>query len=180
MAACDLALIRDGAVLAERNEEMPRGQDAMLPQLSQTLMDAGGFAWTELSRIAIVTGPGSFTGIRIGVAFARGLALALKIPAIGVTALEAGIPPSQSRPLLAALPAQKRPPDRTWWVQTLQNGLGTDRVTEVSTLNVDQTMIAEPKAAWAGLKAAALPPRDYPPRPVYARTPDAVPMAQNR
>jgi len=177
-AACDIALVRDDVLVLERREMMARGQDARLPGLVQEALDDAGIALSDLNRIAIVIGPGSFTGIRIGVAFARGLALALNIPAIGLTSLEAGLPPEIIGPAKAALPAQKRPPDRTWWTQELQNGLGVMPVVEEAEHALDPRDIetATPRAAWAGLKAGGLDPKAHLPSPVYARAPDAVPM----
>ncbi|PLP59495.1 tRNA (adenosine(37)-N6)-threonylcarbamoyltransferase complex dimerization subunit type 1 TsaB [Mesorhizobium loti] len=60
----------------------------LLAVIDKALAEAG-ITFADLGAIAISTGPGSFTGIRVGVSTARGLALALKIPAIGVTTLEA-------------------------------------------------------------------------------------------
>lgn len=60
----------------------------LLAVIDKALVDAG-VTYADLDAVAVSTGPGSFTGIRVGVSTARGLALALKIPAIGVTTLEA-------------------------------------------------------------------------------------------
>src|SRR5690606_3787240 len=54
----------------------------------ETVLNAAGRSYGDLGLIAVTVGPGSFTGIRVGVAFARGLSLALSIPAIGITTLE--------------------------------------------------------------------------------------------
>ena len=68
---------------------MAKGQaERLFPMLEQVL-SAQGAAWEELDAIAVGTGPGNFTGIRIAVSAARGLALSLGIPAIGVTGFEA-------------------------------------------------------------------------------------------
>ncbi|MEJ0063033.1 MAG: tRNA (adenosine(37)-N6)-threonylcarbamoyltransferase complex dimerization subunit type 1 TsaB [Alphaproteobacteria bacterium] len=83
-AGCGVALVRDGKVVAERQEIMPRGQDARLIPLIEDVLREAGADFSALERIAVTRGPGSFTGIRIGLAAARGLGLALGIPVVGV------------------------------------------------------------------------------------------------
>ena len=88
-AHCAAALVAGDAVLASRIEPMAKGQaERLLPMLEEMLGESR-LAWRDLARIGVGIGPGSFTGIRIGVAAARGMALGLRIPAIGVTRLEA-------------------------------------------------------------------------------------------
>lgn len=70
-------------------EPMARGHaEALFPMIEAVLEDAGAVLG-DLTRIAVCTGPGSFTGIRAGVAAARGLALGLDIPSVGVSRLAA-------------------------------------------------------------------------------------------
>ncbi len=87
--ACSVALWADGEVLTALSEPMARGhQERLAPMVAETLA-AAGLKPTALGRIAVTTGPGSFTGLRVGLAFAKGLALALGRPCIGVGTLEA-------------------------------------------------------------------------------------------
>jgi tRNA threonylcarbamoyladenosine biosynthesis protein TsaB len=88
-AHCAAALVRGPAVLARADEAMDRGQaERLLPMLEELLAGAGA-GWADLDGIGVCTGPGNFTGLRIAVAAARGLALALGRPAVGVTGFEA-------------------------------------------------------------------------------------------
>jgi tRNA threonylcarbamoyladenosine biosynthesis protein TsaB len=89
LGACSAALVEDGRVLARAFEEMQRGHAEALAPMVDALMRKAGLAYPALNRIGVTTGPGTFTGQRVGIAFARAMALALKIPAIGVTTLDA-------------------------------------------------------------------------------------------
>jgi tRNA threonylcarbamoyladenosine biosynthesis protein TsaB len=83
-AVATVALVRDGDVLGERTSTAAR----VLADADE-LLRAEGLEQGELSRLAVGTGPGSFTGIRIGLAAARGLAFSLSLPVAGVSTLDA-------------------------------------------------------------------------------------------
>lgn len=88
-AACSAALMGDGAIIAARHVAMLRGHaEALLPMVEEIMAEAG-VAYSALDLIAATVGPGAFTGLRVGLAAARGLALAGGLPIIGVTTLEA-------------------------------------------------------------------------------------------
>lgn len=87
-AHCAAALFCDGQITL-KIEAMAKGQAERLVPLLSELLSEQGVTWADLSAVAVGTGPGNFTGVRISVATARGLALGLGIPAIGVTRLEA-------------------------------------------------------------------------------------------
>ena len=89
LGACSVAVLEDARVLAHVHVDMVRGHAEALAPMVETAMKDAGLAFAALDRLAVTTGPGTFTGQRVGLAFARGLALALKIPAIGVTTLDA-------------------------------------------------------------------------------------------
>ncbi|WP_435141177.1 tRNA (adenosine(37)-N6)-threonylcarbamoyltransferase complex dimerization subunit type 1 TsaB [Pseudopelagicola sp. nBUS_19] len=88
-AYCAAALCRGHTVLSCRVEYMKRGQAERLIPLLQEILDDAVLEWTHLDAIGVGVGPGNFTGIRISVSTARGLALGLKIPAVGVSTFEA-------------------------------------------------------------------------------------------
>ncbi|GAB6052520.1 tRNA (adenosine(37)-N6)-threonylcarbamoyltransferase complex dimerization subunit type 1 TsaB [Magnetospira thiophila] len=88
-SGCAVALCRGGAVLARRAEVMPRGQsEALLPMVRDAMAEAG-LRFDQVDRLAVTIGPGAFTGLRIGLAAARGLALAMDRPLVPITTTEA-------------------------------------------------------------------------------------------
>lgn len=88
-AFCAAALVDNGDMLAQRSENIGRGHAEYLMDYIATIMKDGACDFAAINRIAVNIGPGSFTGVRVGVAAARGLTLALDKPAIGITAFEA-------------------------------------------------------------------------------------------
>lgn len=81
---CAACVWQDGEILALREERMERGQDARLMPLVLETMAQAGTDFAQLDRIAVTRGPGSFTGLRIGLAAARGMGLAAEKPVVGV------------------------------------------------------------------------------------------------
>ena len=198
-SAMEAALVQDGEILADLREALPRGQERRLPGLVAELCAEAGVTLGQLTRIGVVTGPGSFTGLRIGVAYARGLALVTRAQAVGITSLEAAIPAGFEGPALGCLAAQRRPPDQTWWVQGISGGEGIAEVMELNLADLTAMLTGfhapvfmdgegalgllaarldlrpmRPSAVTAALKASAFDPANHPPAPVYARAPDAA------
>lgn len=87
--ACSAAVWRDGAVLAREFVAMARGQSEALLPMIERVMAAAKLEFADLAAIGVTVGPGAFTGLRIGLAAARAIALASGKPAVGVTTLEA-------------------------------------------------------------------------------------------
>ncbi|MEQ8605110.1 MAG: tRNA (adenosine(37)-N6)-threonylcarbamoyltransferase complex dimerization subunit type 1 TsaB [Marivibrio sp.] len=109
MDACTVALAEEGAVVAARQEAMRRGQAEALVPMIDALMAEVGWRPAALDGIGVSIGPGAFTGIRIGIAAARGLGLALDRPVAGIAttaAIAAAQPPAPS-PLLIALETKR-------------------------------------------------------------------------
>lgn len=89
LAACSAAVLdsRQTTVVASETLTMDRGHaEAVMPLIAR-VMDRAGIEFAELDRIAVTTGPGSFTGLRVGIAAARGIALAAGKPAVGLSTL---------------------------------------------------------------------------------------------
>ena len=89
LASCSVAVLEGERVLASAREVMARGHQERLAPMARDVMARAGIGFHRLERIAVTVGPGSFTGLRVGIAFAKGLALALDLPAVGVGTLEA-------------------------------------------------------------------------------------------
>src|SRR5258706_1876344 len=87
--ACSVALRQGERRLAHRFERMERGHAEALAPMVEEAMRASGISFAELDRLGVTTGPGTFTGQRVGLAFMRGLRVALKRPLVGVTSLAA-------------------------------------------------------------------------------------------
>ena len=87
LGACAAAVLdsQRGAILASESLSMLRGHaEAVMPLIAR-VMDAARCEFAELDRIAVTVGPGSFTGLRVGISAARGIALAAGKPAIGLS-----------------------------------------------------------------------------------------------
>ena len=194
--ACSVAVLEGEVVLAHESEAMARGHQERLALLAQAVMAEAGLAFDRLDRIAATVGPGSFTGLRVGVAFAKGLASALSIPAVGVGTLEALA--AEAKGLAAAVIDARR--DQVY-LQVFEDGqalmapdglgIGTAlaRIAELA-MGRDVTLIGSgaPLLASALPGAAILTPEGCdargvarlasgravtPIRPLYLRAPDA-------
>ena len=98
-------------VLASAGADIGRGHAEQLMGFIDEALVAGGKVLADIDRIAVTVGPGSFTGIRVGVAAARGFALALSLPAVGITTLaaiaEAAREMNPGRAILATIDAKR-------------------------------------------------------------------------
>jgi len=88
-AHCAVAVLSGDTLLASRSEAMRKGQAERLLPLTTEVLAQAGVNINQLDAIGVGVGPGNFTGIRIAVSAARGLALGLGIPAVGVNAFDA-------------------------------------------------------------------------------------------
>lgn len=97
-------------LIAHESEPMKRGHAEALMPLIARVMKQSGVAFTALDRIAVTTGPGSFTGLRVGLSAARGIALAAGKPVVGLTTLTAFAAPivaqNAEQPVISAVDAR--------------------------------------------------------------------------
>jgi len=101
-----VAVLSDDTVLAYREQTMARGHgEVLVPMIQQVLSDAGTDV-SCLDGVAVAVGPGSFTGVRVGLSTARGIGLALNIPVYGVTNFESAVY-GVSNPVVAVLDTKR-------------------------------------------------------------------------
>src|SRR6201996_5838430 len=110
--ACSVAALdtRTSRLIAQESQPMKRGHaEALMPMIARVMNEAE-LAFTALDRIAVTTGPGSFTGLRVGLSAARGIALAANKPVVGLTTLTAYAAPlvseSGEHPIISAIDAR--------------------------------------------------------------------------
>ena len=170
-AHCAACLIMDNKV-SVRVDQMAKGQAEHLMPMLEAVLAENGLTWADLDAIGVGTGPGNFTGIRISVSAARGLALGLKIPAVGVTHLEAqvyGLP----RPVTAKVAA----PRERVYVQTFADNLGPAELVSAECAEnappiITPELMIQNIAQITRTRAAHNPDR---PAPYYVRAADAAP-----
>ncbi len=180
---CSAALCDEASVLGYKSENIERGHaERLAPMVAEILAEAGLTA-KDVDKIAVCTGPGSFTGLRVALAFAKGFALPRKLPVVGIDALGANYFMHQpdglscsvvfrdirrneimfgtysgEKPLFAYLPTV---------------GLMKDVQAEAESLQLDivEAVLVDTRIlAWLAIDAN---PEDYPAAPLYSRGPDA-------
>jgi tRNA threonylcarbamoyladenosine biosynthesis protein TsaB len=175
LEACAVAIVRDGETLAHISEPMTRGQAERLPLMVREAMRAAGTAFADLDLVAVTTGPGSFTGVRVGLSFARALALALSRPIVGISTLEAlALEEGQSglRAALIETPAAS-------YFALYENGAALIAPRAIER-GEHEILIAgraprfkgpgrSPDVVALARRALALDPAGYPPDPLYLR-----------
>jgi tRNA threonylcarbamoyladenosine biosynthesis protein TsaB len=110
--ACAAAVLdtEAGRLIAQESQAMKRGHAEALMPLIARVIEQSGIGFAGLDRIAVTTGPGSFTGLRVGISAARGIALAANKPVVGVTTLTAYAAPvvsqNSEQPVISAIDAR--------------------------------------------------------------------------
>jgi len=198
-AACSVALWRNGTVVADRYEPMPRGQAERLLPMIQEVLDDGSLNYGALDGVAVTCGPGAFTGLRIGLSAARGLALAGNLPIVGLSTFDA-LAIRADGPCLVAIDTKRR----DLYLQTFDDGGRSAGAARVATVDdalrearaaaapivadnpgvfadsgvlpaaVPQSLSGPPcAAAFAGLAAARFDAGNTGAEPIYLRAPEA-------
>ncbi len=187
-------------ILSSVTERIGKGHAERLMAIIDDVLETAGVALSDITRIAVTIGPGSFTGIRVGVAAARGFALSLSADAVGVTTLSvmarAYLAQDATRPVIAAMDAKRN--------EIYAQVFGTDGValTEAAAISLEDlrhlsqihgaAVTGTASALLAGEVAASEPDRfdiamvarigaeaeadAARPKPLYLRGPDAKPQ----
>ncbi len=197
--------VEGGAVrpLGLRSEAMSKGHSERLAGFARDAVAASGFGFADIDRIGVTVGPGSFTGLRVGMAFALGLGAALGRPVVGLSSLDA-LAASAGPGATAALIDARRGQvyariftdgEPAGPAEALSLEVAGARIAELpagATLvgsaaplfrDLAPSAIVVPlsgpePAALAGLTAQA-DPETAPPRPLYLRAPDASPPTRS-
>jgi tRNA threonylcarbamoyl adenosine modification protein YeaZ len=195
-----------GAIVSRESLPMVRGQAEVLMPLVQRVMEQAGVAFAALDRIAVTVGPGSFTGLRVGIAAARGIALAAGKPAVGLSTLAAFAAPhiaADEFAVVAAIDARHGhvylqvfgPAGRTLiaprvapLAEAVAVSLGAKCITGTGAEMIAAAwpedeprpeiidMRAAPDIDWVARLGAAARDNQGAPKPLYLRAPDAQPQ----
>ena len=180
-----LAILRDGDHVDTLIEDMATGQAERLFPALDDLLGRSGVTYKDLTRVAVTTGPGSFTGLRIGLSAARGLGLALNVPVLGIPSLFVLSLTSQCDPVAVLLDAKRGEA----YFQTF-SGPGIP-IRDAALLPMDEAhklippgaaTLSSPFVDIAALArfAATADPNLYPPEAAYIRDADAKPQEKFR
>ena len=204
--ACSVGVV-DGTRVYTRSEDAGRGHAERLLGMIEAVMKEAGLAFADLDRIAVTVGPGSFTGVRVGIAAARGLALVTGTPAIGLTTLAVHAEEARlalgPRPVLAVVTAgrgelygalydadgrEMEPPLAASAQvlaafaagETVVAGSGADLVIAALPMDTGVTVAhrrSSPAVGALCMLALRTPATDGAPHPLYLRPPDAKPQS---
>lgn len=196
--ACSVAVVQNDRVLAGQFVVMERGHAEALAPMVDAVMKTAGLSFADLDKLAVTTGPGTFTGQRVGLAFMRALRVALTKPLLGITSLSAMAEEARCRtgaPTGVAVHDAKRDEvymeiigahacpaqlmkisDAEDFLRPLEDlafaGTGAHHFSHTCR-NATFTDIRAPDAVWVARRAARAPESSSPPRPLYLRAPDA-------
>ena len=207
LGACTAAVFEDGLPLAVRFEPMTKGHQERVGGLVRDVMAEAGRGFDSLDRIGVTVGPGSFTGLRVGLAFAQGLGAALDRPVVGISALDAlAASLDDAAGAVAALIDARRGqvyarlftsgsalgPDEALSLEDIARRLA-EIGPNVALIGNGAAVLAEafpdlkfariddrvaPSTEALARLAAAADPAIHPPRPLYLRAPDATPPSR--
>lgn len=181
-----LGLLRVDGGVDSFVEDMPQGQaERIFPAIAE-LLSRNRLTYADLTRVAVTTGPGSFTGLRIGLSAARGLGLALGIPVVGVPSLQAiSLSGKPYAPVVVLLDARR---DESYFQHFFAPGQPIEGPALLETAAAWRRVPSPmtplqspfPDIAAVARYALELDPDLFPPEAQYVRGPDAKPQGAAR
>ena len=186
LGACSAAVLDTayGGIVASESVPMVRGHaEALMPLLARVMKESG-MAFRDIDRVVVTTGPGSFTGLRVGISAARGIGLASEMPVVGVSTLSAYAAPylgaDDTSPVIAAIDARHE----HVYLQVFAPGgrtLITPRLAPLSEAvraasDSSACIVGSPDIAWVAQIGTVVSEASSPPKPQYLRAPDAQPQ----
>ena len=202
LGACSVAVLNNDKVLAHCFDVMARGHAEALAPMVAAAMKTADCEFASLERLAVTTGPGTFTGQRVGLAFMRAMRIALGIPLVGVTTLATMAEQAMAETgLKVAVGLHDARRDEVYLEISgelppcvLPFGAAIERLAALAAPFALAGTAAErahrqlpgsvlsnvrqPDALWVAKLARAVTPSHEPPRPLYLRPPDAKLPAQ--
>jgi tRNA threonylcarbamoyladenosine biosynthesis protein TsaB len=198
LGACSVAVLDGEKILAHRFVLMDRGHAEALAPMVEDAMRESGIAFAALDRLAVTTGPGTFTGQRVGLAFMRGLRIALKKPLTGITTLATMAAQAVEETKLTRAAAVHDARRDEFYVETIP-GSGPEILPRAQALevlsafsgapfalagtcapvmaehlkNATLSSVRQPDALFVARLAMTVPETSEAPRPLYLRAPDA-------
>lgn len=179
---CSVALVDTAKVLAYKSENIGRGHAERLAPMVQEVLAAASLAAKDVDKLVVCTGPGSFTGLRVALAFAKGFALPRKLPVVGLSSLAvwaAQADPEGEKKVISIADVRR---GELCWSAIFKGQAAEGSITQkaeaaretIAKLNPDIVIEDENvdarRLAWLG---AELSPADHPAAPLYSRGPDA-------
>ncbi|HEC20500.1 MAG TPA: tRNA (adenosine(37)-N6)-threonylcarbamoyltransferase complex dimerization subunit type 1 TsaB [Gammaproteobacteria bacterium] len=145
--ACSAALSIDGEI-RERFEVAPRAHTELILPMIDELMAEAGLVIGQLDALAFGRGPGAFTGVRIAVGVAQGIAFAADLPVVPVSTLAALAQGAEADKVLAALDARM---DEVYWGAYMRNGAGLMEAVGEEHVSAPEQVPLPPGDAWQGV-----------------------------
>ena len=206
LGLCTVGLFEAGTgavrCLGLRSEPMSKGHSERVAGFARDAMRQAGSGFDTIDRIGVTVGPGSFTGLRVGLAFAQGLGAALDRPVVGVSSLDALAASVGPGPVAALIDARRG----QVYARFVENGVasGPDEALSLDLAaarigrmpaggrligsgaalfaeafpDLTAVPLAGPDPGALARLVAAADPATAPPRPLYLRAPDAVPPSR--
>lgn len=179
---CSVSIVDEARIIAHISVPMSRGHAEALAPMVQEALQSAHLSARDIDKVAVCTGPGSFTGLRVALSFAKGFALPRKLPIIGLSSLEiwaAQADPERVKDIVCAADVRR---GELCWARIWKGALIQAPITQPA--EIARAHIAKYKAdeiiedgrvdtrilAWL---AANLSPQAYPALPLYARAADA-------